>query len=71
MMSSIGSMEKAFTKTFHINFIVMATITNMTAKKVPIFLYSLHTSKIRQSGIKSKKKKKTSLNLGKSRQNPA
>ena len=36
MMSSIGSMEKAFTKTFHINFIVMATIPNMTAKKVPI-----------------------------------
>ena len=56
MMSSIGSMEKAFTKTFHINFIVMATIPNITKKKVPIFLYSLHTSKIRQSGIKSKKK---------------
>lgn len=57
MMSSIGNMEKAFTKTFHINFIVMPTIPNITKKKVDIFLYSLHTSKIRQSGIKSKKKK--------------
>lgn len=57
MMSSIGSMEKAFTKTFHININIWAIETIMAAKKVPIFLYSLHTSKIHQSGIKSKKKK--------------
>lgn len=57
MMSSIGSMEKAFTNTFHKNIKILPITPNMTAKKVPIFLYSLHTSKIRQSGIKSKKKK--------------
>lgn len=68
MMSSIGSMEKAFTKTFHININIWAIETIMAAKKVPIFLYSLHTSKICQSGIKSKK---NNLNLSKSCQNLA
>ena len=57
MMSSIGSMEKAFTKTFHINTNIWAIATIMTAKKVPIFCIPCILSKSAKAVLNQKKKK--------------
>lgn len=40
MINNIGSIEKAFTNTFHINIKMLPITPNMTKKKVPMILVS-------------------------------